>query len=270
MIRLSACIEPFFDGLPYLEKIKTVAKLGFKYYELWFHNLKFEGGGLHEELKDFDAVAEINGTYGIELNDFVFNHPDGGIRADLINKDHKQKLLDGLGEIIPLAKKVNCKKLISGSGNVIPGRKRQDGVDAMIGNLKALAPMVEKEDVTLILEPFNSRVDHPDYFLDDPYTAMEVLKAVGSSNIKMLFDIYHMQIMSGNILGFLKENIDFIGHFHVAGVPGRNEPMNCELNYSFILNEIDAMGYDGCFGLEYWPRIEDEKSLKKTKKYLGG
>ena len=268
MIRLSACIEPFFDGLHYTEKIKKAAELGFKHYEFWFHNLKFENGGLIKELKDFDAVAELGSEHGIALNDFVFNHPDGGIKADLINKDHKQKLLDGLGEIIPLAKKVNCKKLISGSGNKIPGQAGEEGVEAMIDNLKALAPTCEKEDITLILEPFNSRVDHPDYFLDDPYVALKVLKEVGSSHIKMLFDIYHMQIMSGNILGFLKENIQYIGHFHVAGVPGRKEPMDCELNYPFILKEIDAMGYEGCFGLEYWPTMDDENSLKSTKEYL--
>ena len=92
MIRLSACIEPFFEGTNFQDKIKKAAVLGFKHYEFWFHNLKFENGGLAEEMKDFDAVAEINEKHGIEINDFVFNHPDGGIKADLINKNHKQKL----------------------------------------------------------------------------------------------------------------------------------------------------------------------------------
>jgi hydroxypyruvate isomerase len=86
----------------------------------------------------------------------------------------------------------------------------------------------------------------------------------------MLFDIYHMQIMTGNILAFVKENIRHIGHFHVAGVPGRHEPDACELDYAFILKEIDAMGYDGYFGLEYWPTVGDGESLKRTLRSLGG
>jgi hydroxypyruvate isomerase len=270
MIKLSVCIEPFFEGLHYIDKIKKAAELGFKHYEYWFHNLKFENGGFQDEIKNFDAVAEVNNEHGISLNDFVFNHPDGGIKADLINIDHKQKLVDGLGVIIPLAKKAGCKKLISGSGNKIPGQKKEAGVEAMIDNLKTLAPLCEKEDITIILEPFNSRVDHPDYFLDDPHTALEVLKAVKSSHVKMLFDIYHMQIMDGNILAFLERNISYIGHFHVAGVPGRTEPMDCELNYPYILKEIDVMGYDGCFGLEYWPTMDDAESLSSSKKYLEG
>jgi len=269
MAKIGVCIEPFFSDLPYKKRIEKIAKIGYTSYEFWFHDKRWDGKGAVPEMKNFDEIAELNEKYGLTTTDFVFNHPDGGIVAALINKKDKNKLLDSIGEIIGYAKKIHCTALISGSGNKIPGLKKEKAVDAMVENLKALAPLCEKEKITLILEPFNSRVNHPDYFLDDPYVAADVLKAVGSPNVKMLYDIYHMQIMAGNILGFVKENLSLIGHFHIAGVPGRHEPFDNELDYRFIVQAIDTMGYKGAFGLEYWPTMSDEDSLKKTKKYFG-
>ncbi|MEI6877050.1 MAG: TIM barrel protein, partial [Spirochaetota bacterium] len=101
-------------------------------------------------------------------------------------------------------------------------------------------------------------------------TCVEVLRAVGSPSVKMLFDIYHMQIMYGNILSFVKRNLDVIGHFHVAGIQGRHEPFPCELDYAYVLKSIDEMGYQGHFGLEYWPTVESGQSLADTRKKLTG
>ena len=138
----------------------------------------------------------------------------------------------------------------------------------MTEGLTLLAPVCRRNGITLIVEPFNSRVDHPDYFLDNPETCVEVLRRVNSPNVKMLFDIYHMQIMYGNILLFVRQNLEHIGHFHIAGVPGRHEPVPSELDYAFILKEIDAMGYTGYFGLEYWPTGDAAASLERTRRAL--
>jgi hydroxypyruvate isomerase len=100
-------------------------------------------------------------------------------------------------------------------------------------------------------------------------TCIEVLEAVEHPNAKMLYDIYHMQIMAGNILDFVGRNLKHIGHFHIAGVPGRHEPDACELNYPYIVREIQKMGYKGHFGLEYWPTVDPEQSLERTRRYLG-
>lgn len=269
MPRLDVCVEPFFNNSEYEERIEKVYNLGFKSYEFWFHNKRFNGKALIDEIKDFEKIAELNQKYGLTLVDFVFNHPDGGIQASLIDKRDRTRLVEGLEEIIEYAKKVGCKKLISGSGNKMPDQNEREAIENMTEALRELAPMCEREGVILLLEPFNTRVDHPDYFLDDPYVALEVVKNVGSSNVKMLFDIYHMQIMSGNISDFINTNIEFIGHFHIAGVPGRHEPVENELDYRYILKVIDKCGYDGYVGLEYWPVIDDTESLIKTKEYLG-
>jgi hydroxypyruvate isomerase len=97
-----------------------------------------------------------------------------------------------------------------------------------------------------------------------------VLKQVGSPAVKLLYDIYHMQIMAGDITSFIRRNIAHLGHFHAAGVPGRHEPDSGELAYPFLLRELDRLGYQGCVGLEYWPTVDHAASLKRTKKYLEG
>jgi len=270
MAKIGVCIEPFFSDLPYGERISKIHELGFRYYEFWFHNLRFDGSKMIPEDKNFEQIAELNAKYGLTCTDFVFNHPDGGVVGAMIDRNDRGLILDSFEGIIELAGKIGCKSFISGAGNNVPGLGRQEAIENMIETLKACAVTAEKHGVTLILEPFNTRVDHPDYFLDDPHTCIEVLKAVDSSSVKMLYDIYHMQIMDGNVVAFIREHIRYIGHFHVAGVPGRNEPYECELNYPFILKQIEKLGYKGGVGLEYWPTIDPAESLKRTKAYLEG
>jgi hydroxypyruvate isomerase len=269
MVKLAACIEPFFSALPYEQRIRKVAELGFTAYEFWFHDKRFDGAGLVPEMKDFDRIGELNAELGLTTTDFVFNHPDGGIVASLIQKKDRARLLDSLEGMISLAKKIGCTTFISGSGNKVPGLGREEAIASMVESLTAVAAVCARQGMRIILEPFNSRVDHPDYFLDDPQVCIDVLKKVGSPTVKMLYDIYHMQIMSGNVLAFVKQNLPYIGHFHVAGVPGRKEPVPSELDYPFILREIDRMGYTGYFGLEYWPTEESGASLARTKRALG-
>jgi hydroxypyruvate isomerase len=266
---IGVCIEPFFSDLPYRDRIRKAKELGFSTYEFWFHNKRFDGSNLIDENKDFDEIAELNQKYGLTTSDFVLNHPDGGVVGALIDAADRNLILDSLEEMLGLARKIGCKAFISGSGNKRPGLSRQRAIENMIETLREAAQICAKDGVTLILEPFNSKVDHPEYFLDDPDTCVEVLEAVNHPNAKMLYDIYHMQIMAGNILDFVRKNVKHIGHFHVAGVPGRHEPDACELNYPYIVQEIEKMGYRGHFGLEYWPTVAPEVSLQRTRKYLG-
>ena len=270
MAKIGVCIEPFFGELPYAERLARIRKLGFRHYEFWFHNKRFDGRSLFDEEKDLDELAECNARYGFSCTDFVFNHPDGGVVASLIDRRDHGRLLDSLAGIIEKGRKVGAKAFISGSGNKVPGQRPEEAVENMVAGLKACAPVCERHGVVLLLEPWNSRVDHPNNFLDDPRLAVEVVKKVGSPAVKLLYDIYHMQIMAGDVTAFIRENIAFIGHFHAAGVPGRHEPDSGELNYPFILRELDRLGFQGCVGLEYWPTGDHAASLKRTKKYMRG
>ena len=131
--------------------------------------------------------------------------------------------------------------------------------------------IAERADFTLLLEPLNTLVDHPGYYLDSSAEAVEIVRAVGSPHLKLLYDVYHMQIMEGNLLATIEKNLAWIGHFHAAGVPGRGELFGSELNYPVILAKIEALGYQGAFGLEYFPKLSDHgQSLRDTLAYLSG
>jgi len=263
MANIGVCIESVFGDEPYKKRIETIARLGFTHYEFWFHNKAFTGSGLRDEKKDFDMIGELNEKHKLTTVCFVHCHADGGIQASLLNKSHKNLIVDSLGEIVPLAKKIGCKNLISGGGNVDPSVSDKEAEENIAENLKAIAPVMEKEGLTVLLEPWNTKVDHPQNWLWDPAVGVRILINVGSPNVKLLYDIYHMQIMTGNITAFITANIGYIGHFHMAGVPGRREPNDDnEVNYPFIIRKAEEAGYKGAFGLEYWPSMDVERSLK--------
>ena len=122
--------------------------------------------------------------------------------------------------------------------------------------------------MNLWLEPLNDLVDHADYFCTGSDAGADLCRELESPRMKLIFDCYHMQIMEGDLLGHIKRNLDVIGHFHSAGHPGRHELWLGETNYPFVVKEIEAMGYDGVFSLEYFPTLESGESLRKALQYL--
>ena len=130
--------------------------------------------------------------------------------------------------------------------------------------------MASKANVTLCMESLNSLVDHKGYYLDSSLLGFDIVQQVGCDNIKLLYDVYHMQIMEGNIIANITSNVGSIGHFHSAGVPGRNEHMNGESDYRNILKAIVKNEYDCYFGLEYWTTYDAKTSLADCLKHLRG
>ena len=124
---------------------------------------------------------------------------------------------------------------------------------AIVDVLRAVAPAAEAADITLLIEPLNNPVNHPGYYLDSSYEAYEIIQAVDSSHVKVIYDIYHQQITEGNLIENITEHIEYIGHFHVADVPGRHEPGTGEINYTNVFAAIADTGFDGYVGLEYSP-----------------
>ena len=154
------------------------------------------------------------------------------------------------------------------TGNRVPDLTDRQMLESVIEWTKPVVDMAEKAGVTLLLEPLNDKYDHPDHWLTSSDLGAEICRRVGSQRLRMLFDCYHMQIMEGDLVNHIKRNIDVIGHFHSAGVPGRHEPFQGETNYPFVLGEIEQLGYQGVFGLEFAPSMGDETSLSQTMAYL--
>lgn len=269
MFELDVCIEPVFCDLDYEERIRRVAGAGYKSVEFWFHDHMFDGHDLIPQEKDCESLKAVLNETGMSLNNFVLNSSDGGIGGFLVKREDRAEYLKRLELLIPKAKLLGCSMLITCAGNEIDV-DRSVQRQAMVETLKEAGPIAQAGGITLVVEPLNSLVDHPGYFLDSCAEAADVIGEVGHSNVKLLFDVYHMQIMQGNILAFIEKNLDIIGHFHSAGVPGRGELYNGELNYPFILKKIKQWGYDGRFGLEYFPTIESGESLVKIREYLEG
>jgi hydroxypyruvate isomerase len=268
MPRIDLCIDPFFIGLKTTDKIIKVKELGFDAIEFWYWDYEFNGSTLEYKKKEIDEIAAVCKELNVTINDIVVNAPDGSIGGFLTKPEDRIKYLDRLQETILIAKKLSCNKLITCTGNEISEKSFQKQYDSVVETLSEAAAIATKENITLVLEALNSHVDHPGYFLVSSKTGFDIIKKVNSPNLKLLYDIYHMQIMEGNHISTIQENSSLIGHFHSAGVPGRNEIYKGEISYLPILEAIDNSGYNGCFGLEYFPSEPEELSLTKTLKFI--
>jgi hydroxypyruvate isomerase len=268
MPKIDLCIEPFFLGTDTSEKIKKVNNLGFDSIEFWFWDHEFTGNDLIPGKKNIEEISGLCKDLNITITDFVVNSPDGSIGGFLTKPEDKERYLERLKETIDIAHRLNCKKLITCTGNEVTDKTFQQQFDSIVLTLARAAEIADKNDITLVLEALNSHVDHPGYFLTSSKTGFEIVKMVNNPGLRLLYDVYHMQIMEGNHTSSIKENISLIGHFHSASVPGRNEIYSGEISYSAILKAVDDSGYDGYFGLEYWPTIQEETSLSRTLEFL--
>ena len=230
MLKIDLCIEPFFMGTDISEKIKKVKKLGFEAIEFWYWDHEFTGNNLIPRIKKIQEISSVCKDLNITITNLVVNSPDGSIGGFLTKPEDMNKFLERLKETIDVAHKLNCKKLITCTGNEITDNTFQQQFDSVVDTLGKAAEIVNKEGITLVLEALNSQIDHPGYFLTSSKTGFDIVKMVNNPGLKLLYDIYHMQIMEGNLISSIKKNISLIGHLHSASVPGRNELYLGEIN----------------------------------------
>jgi hydroxypyruvate isomerase len=173
-------------------------------------------------------------------------------------------LLRELEATIPLAARHGVPNIIAMFGNR-RGKRDAEAVDSCVAGLTAVTALAEESRVTICLELLNSKVDHGDYQGDNTAFGVQVVSAVGSPRVKLLYDIYHMQIMEGDVIRTIRENITHIAHFHTAGVPGRHElDQSQELNYAAIARAIADTGFEGYFAHEFMPTKDPLTSLREA------
>lgn len=181
-----------------------------------------------------------------------------GIPEGFNNPDLHDELIDSYEEVIPLVAEAGFDKIICFSGNR-NGMDDETGLENCVAGLQRLMPTAERYNVTVTMELLNSKVDHPDYMCDHTDWGVELCKRVGADRFKLLYDIYHMQIMEGDVIRTIRDNHQYIAHYHTGGVPGRNEiDETQELHYPAIIKAIVDTGYDGFIGQEFIPTWEDE------------
>lgn len=254
-MKFSLCIEPVFEDLPFYARFQAAKACGcdaVEFWDPWVGSADVTPEGLGK------ASAEA----GIPVAACCLNQA-WTIRMNFPWKIVKQNV----EKSIAIGSEFGCKTFIGLSGD-LEGSFEDTQKILLVENLKRTAEIAEKAGVTIVLEALNSMYDHKGYYLNSAYKGFEIMKAVDSPNIKLLFDCYHMQLMEGNLVNNICTNIDYIGHFHSAGVPGRHELQLGETNYPRVIRAAEDAGYDRYFGFEYWPTYESTQSVRDVLAYV--
>lgn len=260
MPKLAANLTFMFNEVEFLDRFAAAAKAGFKGVEYLFP---------YDHPKE--AIAERLERHG--LKQVMFNAPAGdwaaGERGLAILPGRVNEFKDGVGNAIEYAKALNCDRIhvmagVAPSG-VHPARLRE----TYVGNLKHAAVEAAKNGITILIEPVNTR-DIPGYYLCTSTQAIAVIGAVHAPNLKLQHDVYHAQVMEGDLAHTLEKNLPLIGHIQISDLPGRHEPGTGEINYDFLLAFMDKVGYAGWVGCEYRPLGDTVAGLGWAKRYLNG
>ncbi len=212
------------------------------------------------ELLD-EALFPLAKAMGLEV---VTHRAHAHIEVGLNRRENHNTIVRETEAALELAERWKIPNLICFSGNR-EGRNDDEGAEITAEGLNRLAPLAESAGVTLLLELLNSRVDHPDYQADHTAWGLSVLEQVGSERIKLLYDIYHMQIMEGNLIRTIRAHHGAFGHLHTAGNPGRHELDGAqEINYPAVFRAVAETGWSGFIGHEFVPTREAEDGLREA------
>ena len=251
-MKFSLCIEPIFEDISFYDRIQKAKDCGVDAVEFW-----------DPSVYDTKKVGDIAANAGIPIAACCLN------QAWTYRMNFPWPVVkENVEKSIAYGKDLGCSTFIGLSGEL--ECKTDSQKTLLVENLKRTAEIAEKAGVTIVLEALNSLYDHKGYYLDSSYVGFEIVKAVESPSIKLLYDCYHMQLMEGNLVNQIRENIRYIGHFHSAGVPGRHELHLGETNYPFVIRAAEEAGYDRYFGFEYWPTYDNEQSLRDILRYVKG
>ena len=243
----SVCASAVFSKMPLREALPLIRSAGAEVYEIW---------GWWDE--DVGALAEAQKAAGLRLTAMCTK------MAPLNDPACRGEYINGLKESIAAAKKLGCSVLITQVGQNIEGMSREAQHGSIVEGLKACAPLLEEAGMTLVFEPLNVLRDHVGYYLAESAEAFEIAREVGRENVKVLYDVYHQQITEGNLIETIRRNAELIGHIHIAGVPGRHEPLEGEINYPAVLSALKDAGYRGAVGMEYFPTKDAVEGIRET------
>ena len=238
-VKQSVCL-PILPPMDRGELLREIAAIGYAAVEIWGPD------------DDFDALCADAAGHGLKLASMIGHSslPDG-----LNKRENHERIEAELRASVEIASTHGMAGLICFSGNRVEGMEEEEALENTANGLRRVAPYAEEKGVNLNLELLNSKVDHEGYQCDCTAWGLEVVERVGSPRVKLLYDIYHMQIMEGDVIRTIGENIGVIGHFHTAGNPGRNDlDDQQELNYTAICAAIAATGYAGYVGHEFKPK----------------
>ena len=251
MTKFAANLSMLFTEVPFPDRFAAAAEAGFRGVEYLF-----------PYALEKDDIAERLRKNG--LTQVLFNLPAGnweaGERGIACHPDRVSEFQDGVGKAIDYARALGCTQVNCLAGIAPAGVDASVAHRTLVENLKFAASKLEDAGIALLAEPVNT-YDIPGFFLNRSAQAIALFDEVGSPNLKLQYDIYHMQRMEGELANTIERLLPRIAHLQLADNPGRNEPGTGEINYPFLLSFIDRLGYDGWIGCEYKPRNGTKEGL---------
>lgn len=253
-MELSVCAVTVYRDLKLTDRAKAITRHGVSNIELWGLT------GL-----DIDELEKSSKAGGWRVAGFCGNQDNA-----LIDPEKRQGFMSELRHSISVAKRLGGSTIAVLTDQMDPQARpipptrpmsRDQKLFSYYDGLSQAVKLAEVEDVNLVIEPLNTKVDHQGYFLSGTAMGFEMVQAIDSPRLKMLYDSYHMQIMEGNLIETIEQNLDVISEIHVADVPGRHEPGTGEVNYRNIIRMLKANDYKGYVGLECWPRQDSDAAI---------
>jgi hydroxypyruvate isomerase len=234
-----------FGDIPIRESLEKIANIGFDTCD----NFDWRNAALFAEyrvlLKEFDLGAGVL---------VVNKKPDvNALGCSLVSPEDRDGFLEELRLCIDAAKSVHCNRLEVLTGNCLPGVSRETQMNNCVATLQAAVPLLEANRMTAVVELLNSNVDHPGYFLNTVEDGVEIVHRTASPHVKLLLDIYHVQVMQGNLIQRIRDSFQEVGQYHFADVPGRHQPGTGEINFRNVFRAIYDLKYDGFITAEYHP-----------------
>ena len=258
MTKLAANISMMFTEVDFLDRFEVAAKAGFKGVEYLFP-YDYPADQIKEKL-DQNGLTQV-------LFDFPAGDWDAGERGIGALPDRIGEFQDGVGMAVEYARVLECERLTVLAGKANANKTDVAMQQTLVDNLKFASNAVIDTNTTILLEAINT-IDIPGYYVSRTDQSRAAVESAEADNVKVQYDIYHMQIMEGDVTRAIDSNLDVIGHFQLADNPGRHEPGTGEINYDFLLSHIDSKGYEGWVGCEYIPSEDTSSGLGWAAKYL--
>ena len=251
MPKFNANLTMLFNEVTFLDRFKAAAEAGFKGVEFLF-----------PYAFDKDALAERLARHGLVqvLHNLPAGDWEGGERGIACHPDRVGEFQDGVGRAIEYARALGCRQLNCLAG-IAPAGVEADKVHAtLVANLRFAAARLEEAGIRLLVEPINT-FDIPGFYLNRTAQAIALIEEVGSPNLWLQHDLYHMQRMEGELANTIAKHLPKIAHMQIADTPGRHEPGSGEINYAWLFRFIDQLGYEGWIGCEYKPAAGTREGL---------
>jgi hydroxypyruvate isomerase len=252
--KLSVRVEPLFRGLSLPEQMEKVAEA--RYHGFEFGNWR---------VADPAAITKLKNKLGIECACLVGNRGVNPKGMGLCDPRDREGFLTEIKASVEAAKRFETTRLVTLTGNEVAGLSREAQHQSIVEGLKAAHEVVAPHGITLIVEVLNTLVNHRGYYLNRTSEAFKIVREVSSPYVKILFDIYHVQIMEGNLIDTIRKNIGAIGHFHVGDVPGRHQPGTGEINYGNVFKAIHQLGFRDFVAMEYIPSQDPMTTLAEVR-----